>query len=93
MSRTEKNKYVITRREALKLGTSRGGGPCILTGSADMPAVRTQIRRRQIKRAPAKAVIELWMSGGPSHLDTFDPKPEAGNDYCGPFKNSDCDKC
>jgi hypothetical protein len=25
----------------------------------------------------------MW--GGPSHLDTFDPKPEAGYDYCGPF--------
>jgi hypothetical protein len=25
----------------------------------------------------------MW--GGPSHLDTFDPKPEAGNDYCGPL--------
>ena len=25
----------------------------------------------------------MW--GGPAHLDTFDPKPEAGNDYCGPF--------
>ncbi len=25
----------------------------------------------------------MW--GGPSHLDTFDPKPEAGNAYCGPF--------
>jgi hypothetical protein len=27
----------------------------------------------------------MW--GGPSHLDTFDPKPEAGNDYCGPLNN------
>ncbi len=27
----------------------------------------------------------MW--GGPSHLDTFDPKPEAGYDYCGPLKN------
>jgi len=35
--------------------------------------------------AKAKAVIQLWMSGGPSHLDTFDPKPEAGYDYCGPL--------
>jgi len=35
---------------------------------------------------PAKAVIQLWLWGGPSHLDTFDPKPEAGNDYAGPFK-------
>jgi hypothetical protein len=25
----------------------------------------------------------MW--GGPSHLDTFDPKPDAGHDYCGPF--------
>jgi len=27
----------------------------------------------------------MW--GGPSHLDTFDPKPDAGEDYCGPFKS------
>jgi len=33
----------------------------------------------------AKAVIQIWLWGGPSHLDTFDPKPEAGRDYCGPF--------
>ncbi|MFH0965226.1 MAG: DUF1501 domain-containing protein [Planctomycetota bacterium] len=33
----------------------------------------------------AKSVIQIWMWGGPSQLDTFDPKPEAGNDYCGPF--------
>ncbi len=36
--------------------------------------------------AKAKAVIQIWMWGGPSHLDTFDPKPEAGNDYAGPLK-------
>lgn len=35
----------------------------------------------------AKAVIQIWMWGGPSHLDTFDPKPEAGYDYCGPFES------
>ena len=35
----------------------------------------------------AKSVIQIWMWGGPSHLDTFDPKPEAGNDYCGPLNN------
>ena len=33
----------------------------------------------------ARAVIQIWMWGGPSHLDTFDPKPEAGRDYCGPL--------
>lgn len=32
----------------------------------------------------AKACILLWMNGGPSHLDTFDPKPGAATG--GPFK-------
>ena len=29
----------------------------------------------------AKTVIELWLMGGPSQLETFDPKPDAGVDY------------
>ena len=36
-------------------------------------------------KAKAKAVIQIWMWGGPPHIDTFDPKPAAGYDYCGPF--------
>ena len=35
----------------------------------------------------AKSVIQIWLHGGPTHLDTFDPKPEAGEDYCGELKN------
>ncbi|MDR1960528.1 MAG: DUF1501 domain-containing protein [Planctomycetaceae bacterium] len=35
------------------------------------------------KSGKAKSVIQIWMWGGPSHLDTFDPKPGAGRDYCG----------
>ena len=33
----------------------------------------------------ATSVIQIWLWGGPCHVDTFDPKPEAGNDYCGPL--------
>lgn len=33
----------------------------------------------------ARAVILLWLWGGPSQLDTFDPKPNASLDYRGPF--------
>lgn len=29
----------------------------------------------------AKSVIELWLWGGPSQLETFDPKPDAPSDY------------
>lgn len=31
----------------------------------------------------AKTVIELWIWGGPCHLESFDPKPKAGRDYNG----------
>src|SRR4026208_371090 len=37
------------------------------------------------ERPAPKSCILLWMSGGPSHLDTFDPKPMAPLEYRGPF--------
>ena len=43
--------------------------------------------RGETTNGKAKSVIQLWMGGGPTHLDTWDPKPEAGTDYCGPLKN------
>lgn len=33
----------------------------------------------------ARSVLVVWLWGGPSHLDTFDPKPKAPQDYRGPF--------
>src|SRR5438477_12577566 len=33
-----------------------------------------------------KSVIILWLWGGPSHMDTFDPKPEAPAEYRGEFR-------
>ncbi len=35
--------------------------------------------------APAKSIILLWLWGGPSHIDTFDPKPAANVEYRGPY--------
>lgn len=32
------------------------------------------------------AVIVVWLRGGGSHLDTYDPKPDAPTDYRGPFQ-------
>jgi hypothetical protein len=43
--------------------------------------------RGQVQPGKAKSVIQLFMLGGPSHLDTFDPKPDAGEAYTGPWKN------
>src|SRR6186713_2222361 len=36
-----------------------------------------------------KSCILLWMAGGPSHIDTFDPKPDAAADVRGEFKPVD----
>ena len=35
--------------------------------------------------ARADSVILIWLDGGPSHLDTFDPKPEAPREFRGEF--------
>ena len=32
-----------------------------------------------------KAVIMVWQPGGLSHLDSYDPKPDSGSEYRGPF--------
>ena len=36
-----------------------------------------------------KSCILLWMAGGPSHIDTFDPKPDAPANIRGEFKPTD----
>ena len=36
--------------------------------------------------ARAKACILIWLDGGPSHLETLDPKPQATREVRGPFK-------
>ena len=67
----------ISRREALKRG---------LLGTAALALFDPlSIYAKDKTAAKAKSVIQIWMWGGPSHLDTFDPKPSAGYDYCGPF--------
>ena len=69
-------------RRAL-LGSSLCGAAGMLLGKPPKLAAKP----REQGGPPARSVIQIWMWGGPSHLDTFDPKPEAGHDYCGPFQN------
>src|SRR5262245_12155215 len=35
---------------------------------------------------PEFSVILFWANGGPSHIDTFDMKPDAPAEYRGPFR-------
>jgi RNA polymerase sigma factor (sigma-70 family) len=69
--------------------------PAVVTGTSEAP-VPISASAPQTKTEPAQPpggkgdkpgkmhVIILWMSGGPSQLDTWDPKP--GNANGGPFK-------
>jgi len=67
----------ISRREALRRGLFGAAGLLLHD--------RLGLSAPAAPPAKAKAVIQIWMWGGPAHLDTFDPKPEAGYDYCGPL--------
>ena len=37
------------------------------------------------KSSEKTAVIMVWQPGGLSHIDSYDPKPNAGSEYRGPF--------
>jgi hypothetical protein len=53
---------------------------------ADLFALRQARAGTTPQAGSARAVIMLWLWGGPSHLETFDPKPEAPLEYRGPFE-------
>lgn len=36
---------------------------------------------------PRRSVILFWLSGGPSHIDMWDPKPDAPSEIRGPFRS------
>jgi len=72
----------MPRRDFLRVGALAATGLTL----ADW--LRLQASGEVKPQAKAKSVIQLWMSGGPTHIDTFDPKPDAGEDYTGPLKKT-----
>lgn len=70
----------LSRREAVRL-TLFGATGLLLGHHLNLRALAAT----PSAKARARSVIQIWMWGGPSHLDTFDPKPDAGYDYCGPL--------
>jgi hypothetical protein len=76
--------HPISRREALRDGLFSAAGLFFGSHLGARPA-RAAVTDPPFTPGKAKSVIQIWMWGGPAHIDTFDPKPEAGNDYCGPL--------
>lgn len=76
--------FTMTRRALLQRSLT---GAAALALATRLPAFGQESSpvTKPVIAAKAKAVVQIWMWGGPCHIDTFDPKPEAGYDYCGPF--------
>jgi len=77
---TPEGLVVRSRRNVLKAGMGLAGLslPLLLGARAEAATAGRRMASR-------KAVILLWMTGGPSHLDTWDPKPERPSENRGPF--------
>jgi len=68
---------VTTRRDfLLRSGGGFGGLALGAMMATESTAAESMLPRTGHNRTAARSVIFLFMDGGPSHIDTFDPKPE-----------------
>ena len=69
----------MARRDFIRIGglTALGIGP-----TAKMTA---QTNNQQFEAGRARSCILIWLAGGPSHIETFDPKPNAPVEVRGPM--------
>jgi len=81
-SRFSRGERPLSRRRCLaKLGAGFGGLALSALLAEESAQAQNQLAVRPAHFAPrVKRVIMLFMFGGPSHLDTFDPKPLLARD-------------
>jgi uncharacterized protein (DUF1501 family) len=72
----------ISRRAFLETTVSAG------TAGLALPSILAARALAQEVTQPVDdtAVIQIWLGGGPTHFETYDPKPDAPAEYRGPFK-------
>lgn len=74
------------RRDFLKIGALGLAGGLSMT---DLFMLQAQAAAKQdpagSASTPTESVILIWQGGGPSHIDTFDPKPDAPAEIRGTF--------
>src|SRR5262245_57697508 len=74
--------------DLIRVGSRRWFLQAGLAGVAglSMPSLlRCRAQHGDLGKASRKSVILIWLSGGPSQLDTWDPKPDAPAEVRGPF--------
>src|SRR5215469_11340527 len=82
----------MSRREALRVslfstaGLLFAGRPVLgadTQPSTNASSIGVQNAALALPKVKAKSVIQIFLWGGMSHIDTWDPKPDAGRDYMG----------
>src|SRR6478609_3056020 len=69
----------VTRRSFLQAGALGLGGLTL----TDLLRLRAEGATTAAGRG--RSVILFWLSGGPGHMETWDPKPDAPGGFRGPF--------
>lgn len=75
----------VSRRSCLQLGLAGFLG----AGFTDLLQLRASAGETSNPAAKAKSCILVWLDGGPTHYETFDPKPEAPHEVRGEFNAID----
>src|SRR6266568_2721183 len=70
----------LSRRAFVRLGLAGLGS----LGLSEL--LRMQSRATEPGRTSPKSILVLWLWGGPSHMETFDLKPDAPSEYRGDFR-------
>ena len=83
MIRTTRNCAGMTRRDFLQLGI----GGSLGLGFTDLLKLRAASPPAVRKAGKGVNCILVWLDGGPSHYESFDPKPDAPSDIRGEFKS------
>jgi uncharacterized protein (DUF1501 family) len=73
----------LTRRELLRLSAA---GVASVSLSGWLAPLAAHAAREAAGGRRHRSCILLWMDGGPSHIDTFDPKPDAPERIRGSLK-------
>lgn len=74
----------VTRRDSLQLGLGA------LLGTSFVSSLQALAESKHSGQGPvpkANRCILIWMDGGPTHFETFDPKPDAPLEYRGEFSD------
>ncbi|MFN8708401.1 MAG: DUF1501 domain-containing protein, partial [Planctomyces sp.] len=70
-------RYILNRRSLLSVGAAGVAGTVVGRAAGSTTA----------EARPARSVLVVMLSGGPSQLDTFDPKPNAPLEIRGEFSS------